>query len=182
MPRSMSAACTCSPANGSSRPSRRGSASTIVTCAPSECQACPSSTPTTPPPSTISRSGTRFGRRRLAVRPRARLGEARDRRQRGLAAGREHDGALAPRARGRRRRPGARRRAVPCPRTSVDAALLEPREPARSRRGRAPPRRAGASTAPTSSSPVTASRAPGIRRASAIASAGRSSAFDGMQP
>jgi hypothetical protein len=32
----------------------------------------------------------------------------------------------------------------------------------------------------TSSSPATASRAPGTRRASASASAGRSSAFDGM--
>ena len=59
-PRSTSASCTSFAANSSSRPSSRGTASTIVTFEPSVRHAWPSSTPTTPPPSTISRSGTSF--------------------------------------------------------------------------------------------------------------------------
>ena len=57
-PASRSASATCSEANGSSRPSSLGSGSISVTSLPSERNACASSHPTTPPPSTSSRAGT----------------------------------------------------------------------------------------------------------------------------
>ena len=84
---------TCSLANGSSAARTRSSASTRVTLEPRLPHAWAISTPTTPPPRISSRPGHPLGRRRLAVRPRARLGEAVDRRHRGGRAGRDHDRA-----------------------------------------------------------------------------------------
>ena len=56
--RARSAAATSSPANGSSRESRRSPPSTSVTFVPSEAQAWASSLPTGPPPSTTMLAGT----------------------------------------------------------------------------------------------------------------------------
>ena len=92
-PASRSAASTCSPANCSSPASSRGSASMTVTLAPSDAYACAISTPTTPPPSTISDA-----RHRSCAVVTSRLvqgrasREARDRRHERPAAGCEHDG------------------------------------------------------------------------------------------
>src|SRR5438552_1884507 len=62
---SMASALRCgsnaAPASGSSRPRKRGPASTIVTLEPSLANAWASSTPTAPPPSTTSRSGSSRG-------------------------------------------------------------------------------------------------------------------------
>ena len=69
-PRPRTPARTSSPANGSSRASRRGAPSTMVTSSlPRRRYACASSTPTAPPPRTRRRRGTRMRLRRLAVRP-----------------------------------------------------------------------------------------------------------------
>ena len=180
-PRSTSDSCTSFAANSSSRPSSRGAASTIVTFEPSVNHAWPSSTPTTPPPSTISRSGTssevvasRFVHACASARPG--IG--------GTAA--SLPVAITTARRASSCRPSTSTRRSPairaCAAHDRDAARLEPRQHPRvvavvdhlvAPREHGAPRRARRSPP---------RRAPGIRRASAIASAGRSSAFDGMQP
>ena len=102
----------------------------------------------------------------------SRLAQAVDRRDRARrcrwpppppCAADEHVVARPPRA--------ARRRAAPCPRTSVDPVVLEPGLLCESSRSWMISSRR-ASTAPTSRSPVTASRTPGMRRTSAAARPG----------
>ena len=159
---------------------RRSAASISVTCEPSVRQACAISTPTTPPPRIASRAGHRLGRRDLAVGPRLGLAQAVDRRDRARRAGGHdhrllgHQRVVARPAPGARRR-GGRARGPARSRGSPATAA------ARSRRGRGSPRRGGRAPPATSSSPVTASRAPGTRRTSASSSPGRSRAFEGMQ-
>ena len=60
MPSASKASRSSSPANGSSRPRRRGPPSTIVTSLPSRRKAWASSAPAAPPPSTSSFPGTLF--------------------------------------------------------------------------------------------------------------------------
>ena len=66
---------------------RRGGASTIATCDPSDDQAWPSSTPMTPAARNDLTLRHFAGGRRLVVRPRARFGETGDRWDGGFAAG-----------------------------------------------------------------------------------------------
>ena len=90
-PASRSAASTSAEANGSSRTITRGAPSSRTTFVPSDVHACASSTPTTPPPRITRRLRRRLRGRRLAVPPRLRLDEARDRRHDGPAPGRDDD-------------------------------------------------------------------------------------------
>ena len=75
-PASRSAASTSAEANGSSRTITRGAPSSTTTLVPSDAHACPSSTPTTPPPRTTRLSGgsvavvaSRFPHGRASARP-----------------------------------------------------------------------------------------------------------------
>ena len=177
--RSRSEVATSSPAKGSSRLSRCSPPSTSVTFVPSEAQAWESSLPTGPPPSTIMLSGTC-----LAVVA-SRLFQAR-------TLSRPSIGAVA----------------APLPvatTTALRAVSTSPPTRIRSSPSKRPaPRwmamsrfRSHGTWAESSRSWITSSRrsriacgssslsastgTPGSRRASASRSAGRSSAFDGMQ-
>ena len=108
------------------------------------------------------------------------LGEPVDRRHRRGRAGRDHDRAWRAVSASSPTRDAAlavERRAAA---DELDPALLEPGQLAESSRSWITSSRR-ARTGSTSSSPPTARRAPGTRRASASSSPGRSSAFDGMQ-
>ena len=155
------------------------SRSSSVTAAPSVANACASSQPTGPPPITISDGRHVAHLRRVAVGPRVDLGQAR--RSAGSAA----------RSRPRRRPPCRARRITSPTWTTACPRCARGRGPACTPRSSShgscdassqpcttSVRRSSA--AATSSDPVTASRAPGTRRASASACAGRSSALDGM--
>ena len=187
MPSASNAAATSSPANGSSRASRRSPPSTTVTCSePSRRNACAISTPIGPPPSTRKPARHLARRRRVAVVPGRDVGEALDRRHERRRAGREHDrprrgecaharsGLDLDRALARR---GARR-----PRTSSMPLALEPRGLRRRRSTSWSCSRAGRRPRPRRATPVTASAAPGTRRAAASTSPGRISVLLGMQP
>ncbi len=178
-PRSRRASSTSSAANGSSFASRRSAASISVICDPRLRQACAISTPTTPPPRIVRRSGTC-----LAV--------VASRLVQGLALARPSIGGMmgplpvatttacvptsvsSPTT--TRRSPSKR----PAPRTIVTPrSVSQGSMCSSSRLWMISSRRS--STAAASSSPVTASATPGMRRTSASSSPGRSSAFDGMQ-
>ena len=162
-PSSASASVTWEQANSSSRGSSRRSPSISVTWLPSVWNACDISTPTTPPPITTSRSGISLGRRRLAVRPRAvdRVQPLDRRHRRRRAAGQDHRPPGLDRPRRRRSR-GARPSSFPQPRSSVTPRSSSHGSCTESSRSWITSSRRS-STAGTSSSPVTASAAPGMR-------------------
>ena len=177
-PCSRSDCSTCSLANGSSRASRRSAASISVTCEPSVRQACAISTPTTPPPRIVRRPGGSFA----VVASRLVQGFASLSPSIGGIAGPlpvaittawPATSVSSPTT--TRRSPSSlpAPRKISTPRSSSHGSMWLSSRPwmISSRRS---------STALTSSSPVTASATPGMRRTSASSSPGRSSAFEGM--
>ena len=123
------------------------------TLEPRLLHACAISTPTTPPPRISSRSGTALGRGRLAVGPRARLGEPVDRRHRGGGAGGDDDRAAGADDVGA---DGERALAVEgrAPADQLDSRVSRATAAGSSRRGRGSPRRGGAARSRGSSSPA----------------------------
>ena len=116
----------------------------------------------------------------LAVRPDAlQLAQPVDRRDHRIGTGRDHDVAGGVRLAADLDRAGRGDAALAA--QDRDAVAPSPTRPDPSRRSPTPCSRASASADSTSRSPVTASAAPGARRASVSASPGRSSVFDGMQ-
>lgn len=175
---------TNSPANGSTRGSRRDPRTSCTTSLPRARQAVAISQATTPPPTTASRGGTRSeevasrlvhgrtssrpGRPGRAARVPVHTATA----WRAVRTRRPPSGVCTATRFGPSSRPWPRTRTSPDPFSHSTWPSSFQCEVNSSRRLR---------TASASSGPVTASRAPASRPASASAAAGRSSALLGMQ-
>ena len=150
-----------------------------MTALPSVWNACAISTPTTPPPRISSRSGIALAvvASRFVHAPSIASSPGI-----GGMVGVEPPATITARRASSSSSPTTTRRSpasFPQPRRSVTPRSSSHGSCAASSRSWTISSRR-ASTAGTSSSPVTASAAPGMRRTSASASYGRSSAFDGM--
>ena len=170
---------TAAEANGSSRGRMRCPPSRSATSLPRVAQAWASSTPTGPAPRTSRRPGASFD----VVAARFVHGRASASPSMGGRSASEPVASTTARSATSRSSPTRTRRSpsrAACPRTIViPRSASHGTMTSSSRSWTTSSRRASAAAA--SSSPVTASAAPGTRCVSSSASAGRSSAFDGMQ-